>query len=301
MYVTSGLLLALSTTVAAAVTVDAAYGLRPYQVDLKDGSTRMLDLVRNYHLPEKPVYAGVGSTAGLDLDLLESLKQQWTEQYDWEEDQDYMNSNRRSTTHFVHERSSDPEAIPRLLEHGWPGSFMEFAAIIKELTMQSTTSTGKHVAFHIIVPSLPGFAFSQAAPANWTTEDTARVHHTLMTEVLGYKKFAVHGTDFGAPIAYTLAELAAANISLSPLEEFEVARYEEWNTVGIAYYLQQATKPNTIGLALHDSPVGQLAWIAEKFLDWSDPRAGTGPSLITHHELLRHVSLYFLTESFQLM
>jgi pimeloyl-ACP methyl ester carboxylesterase len=106
--------------------------------------------------------------------------------------------------HFIHERSSDPHAIPLLLNHGWPGSFLEFTPIIKELTKVATTSTGKPISFHVVVPSLPGFAFSSAPPANWTLEDTARIQHTLMTQILGYKEFATHGTDYGSGPAYTL-------------------------------------------------------------------------------------------------
>lgn len=167
--------------------------------------------------------------------------------------------------HFIHERSQHPDAIPLLLLHGWPGSFLEFVPIIRELTAAATTSAGDSVSFHVIVPSLPGFVFSSAPPVDWTTNDTARIYNTLMSEVLGYTRFAVHGTDWGAPVAYTLydsynhtvraahlvllpfpsltpAQLEAQNISLSPLEQFEEARFVEWSTIGQGYFLMQSTK-----------------------------------------------------------
>lgn len=167
--------------------------------------------------------------------------------------------------HFIHEKSHDPEAIPLLLNHGWPGSFLEFVPVINNLTQKATTSTGKPISFHVIVPSLPGFAFSSAPPANWTVDDTARVFNTLMTKVLGYETFATFGTDFGAGPAYSLYDnynsstraahfaflpfscltpdqLAAENITLSTLEQSEEQNFVTWSTTGNAYFSEQVTK-----------------------------------------------------------
>lgn len=170
--------------------------------------------------------------------------------------------------HFIHEKSKDPDAIPLLINHGWPGSsFLEFAPVINPLTQIANISCAKgkkQVSFNVVIPSLPGFAFSSPAPANWTLDDTARVYNTLMTEVLGYPKFAVHGTAHGAAIAYTLYEdyntttraahfsfipffpptakdIAKTNITLSPLEKFMLRRSDEWGRTGNAYYLLQLT------------------------------------------------------------
>jgi pimeloyl-ACP methyl ester carboxylesterase len=152
-----------------------------------------------------------------------------------------------------------------LLNHGWPGSFLEFVPLIKPLTLKATTSTGKPVSFHAIVPSLPGYGFSTQPPENWTADDTARVYHTLMTDVLGYRTFATHGTDLGAPVSYTLYDrfnastraahfafipfyplnadqLAVENIALSPLEQFELGRGREWEAIGNGYYIEHSTK-----------------------------------------------------------
>lgn len=171
--------------------------------------------------------------------------------------------------HFIHHRSENPGAIPLLLLHGWPGSFLEVLPLINPLTEYATTSTGKDVSFDIIVPSLPGYAFSQAPPPNWTVAETARIFNTLMTEVLGYKTFAVNGTDWGSGIAYALYEqypattraahfsmipfmpmmpdqFAAENVELTVNEKFQAERFAKWNTTGNAYFLLQATKVSAL-------------------------------------------------------
>lgn len=175
------------------------------------------------------------------------------------------------TIHFIHEKSKDPNAIPLILNHGWPGSFLEFTPIIKQLTQTAKTSTGKSVSFNVVVPSLPGFAFSSSPPGNWTLDDTARVYNTLMTQVLGYKTFAAHGTSHGAPVTFTLydvfntstraahlvfipflptpmEQIAAMNITLSPLEQFELKRSTDWGTTGLAYFLEHTTRVSDTGV-----------------------------------------------------
>ena len=169
------------------------------------------------------------------------------------------------TIHFIHQKSSAPNAIPLILNHGWPGSFLEFLPVIDPLMQKCNTSAGTPVAFDIVVPSLPGFAFSSAPPATWTVDDTARVFNTLMTDVLGYSKYATHGTDWGSFVAYSLydnfnasvraahftflpfspkspSELAALNISLSPLETFEAEEAVIFNSVGTGYTVEQSTE-----------------------------------------------------------
>lgn len=171
------------------------------------------------------------------------------------------------TIHYIHQRGSDENSIPLLLNHGWPGSFLEFLPIVNKLTEKSKTSKGRPVSFHVVIPSLPGFTFSSPPPANWTTDDTARVFNTLMREVLGYDEFATFGTDWGCSPAYSLYDnfntstraahlaflpfsapssaeaLAALNITLSsPLEQFEEQRSRDWATSGNAYFLEQTTK-----------------------------------------------------------
>ncbi|KAK1749663.1 Alpha/Beta hydrolase protein [Echria macrotheca] len=326
--VSYALLASLAAGAGIATPIEKRLSAQPFKVDLSNGVPRTLKLLRENELPDEPEYPSVGSSFGIDLGVLKSLKAQWIKDFDWKKEQDAINKFKHFTTniegldiHFIHEKSADPDAIPLILLHGWPGSFLEFVPIIKPLTSRNKTSAGKPVSFHVVVPSLPGFAFSSAPPANWTNKDTARVFNTLLTNVLGYEKFATHGTDWGSDIAYSLYnsfnktvraghfafipfypltpdQLAAENITLStPLEQFEAQRFVGWSTTGNGYFIEQTTKPNTIGLALYDNPVGQLAWIGEKVIEWSDPRAGTAPSVLDHNEILRSVSLFYLTKS----
>ncbi len=169
------------------------------------------------------------------------------------------------TIHFIHQKSTSSSAIPLILNHGWPGSFLEFVPLIDALTQSSTLPNGNDVAFDLVIPSLPGYAFSSPAPAGWTVTDTARVLNTLMTHVLGYPTYAVHGTDVGSAVGYSMYEsfnrsvraahfsflpffpltpdsLAAQNITLSPLESFEAQRVVDWSATGSGYFIEQATK-----------------------------------------------------------
>ncbi|KAL7947565.1 Alpha/Beta hydrolase protein [Trichoderma barbatum] len=311
----------------AAALDQKKYHVRPFNIDLSKNVPHMIEMIKDTHLPNKPVYPGLTSDLGITLDTLKDLKNQWITSFDWQKEQAAMNKFKHYTAkiegldiHFIHEKSKRSNSIPLLLVHGWPGSFLEFAPVISKLTQAAKTSDGNPVSFDVIVPSLPGFAFSSPPPANWTNRDTARIFNTLLTEVLGYSKFAVHGTDWGADVAFNLyadyngttraghfaflpffpllrPDLDARNISTDALEDFELERWSSWLNQGNAYFLEQTNKPNTIGLAVQDNPIGQLAWLAEKFIDWSDPRAGTGPSVLDDHEILRSVSLYYLTGS----
>ncbi|KAJ4315845.1 hypothetical protein N0V84_008179 [Fusarium piperis] len=302
--------------------------IEPFKVDLSKNVPRMLESVKNTKLPHKSAYSGLGASAGIDLGVLKELQREWIEDFEWRTEEKDMNSYNHFTTtmedlkiHFIHERSGEPDAIPLLLLHSWSASFLEVLPVIKPLTQKAKTSMGRDVSFDIVVPSLPGFAFSQAPPANWTVADTARIFHILMTDLLGYPTFAVNSTDWGSGIAYALYEqypaatrgvhfsmipfmpllrdqLTARGITLTPEEQFQEQSFARWNMTGNGYFIVQATKPTTIGLALQDNPVSQLAWIGQQIIDWSDPRAGTGPSVLTYREILRFTSLFFLTETF---
>jgi pimeloyl-ACP methyl ester carboxylesterase len=106
--------------------------------------------------------------------------------------------------HFIHQKSSDSESIPLILIHGWPVSFIELRPVVDPLTTKSYTSTGIPVSFDVVIPSLPGYAFSSILPLNWTLDDTSRIFNTLMTDILGYETYAVHGTDWGSFLAYNM-------------------------------------------------------------------------------------------------
>ena len=166
----------------------------------------------------------------------------------------------------MYERSGDPDAIPLLLNHGWPGSFLEFLPLVQGLTDTATTQAGKPVSFDVVIPSLPGFAFSSAPGPDWTVVDTARVFNTLMTEALGYPTYAIYGTDWGCGVGRELYDgynssvraahfsmlgflpltpdqLAAQGIALdTPLLQFEEERWLNWSATGTGYFAEQGTK-----------------------------------------------------------
>ncbi|KAJ6594455.1 Alpha/Beta hydrolase protein [Mycena capillaripes] len=295
----------LATALAAAGTADNSFNVKPFKINLTSEILRLKSLVNNSRLPSKAVYSDDGSgEKGVELDFLRELRTDWLENFNWEAQQAELNQLtqftaviERQTVHFVHEKSTDPDAIPVILLHGWPGSFHEFLPVVKPLTRPSRSASGKNVSYNVVVPSLPGFVFSSAPPANWTIDDTARIFNTLMTQVLGYSTYALHGTDWGSVVAYSLYSSFNTTVRAA---HFKVAeqRTIDWNTNGNGYAIEQSTKPNDLGLALYDSPVGQLAWIGGKVRLWSDPRAGTPPSVLNNTAILTSVSLYYLTDSF---
>ncbi|KAJ6508085.1 Alpha/Beta hydrolase protein [Mycena vulgaris] len=319
----------LAVAAFSVTLVDACgFDLKPFKIDLSPEIPRLTDLVRNSRLPAKALYPNAGPEKGIELDFLRELRTEWLGSFDWEAKQTELNQFSQytaviegQTVHFVHEKSEEPDAIPVILIHGWPGAFYEFAPVIKPLTQSWTSSTGKKVSYNVVVPSLPGFLFSSAPPANSTIDDTARIFNKLMIEVLGYATYAVHGTDWGSAIAYSLyssfnttvrathlaflpfsppsaQEIADNNITLSDVQKVTEQRTIAWTTTQFGYFVEQTNKPNDIGLALYDNPVGQLAWLAGNFKLWSDPRAGTPPSVLNNNAILTFVSLYYLTDSF---
>ncbi|KAJ7761014.1 Alpha/Beta hydrolase protein [Mycena metata] len=313
------------TTVVGATNIN--FDVKPFKIDLSAEVPRLKFLVNNTRLPAKALYPSIGEEEGTGLGFLRDLQTQWLTSFDWEAQQAELNQFQQftvdiegQTVHFVHEKSEDPNAIPLVLLHGWPGSFHEFLPVIKPLT-ESSLVNGTNVSYNVVVPGLPGFLFSSPPPLNWTVADTARIFNTLMTDVLGYETYAVHGTDWGCGVGYSLysdfnstvralqlvllpflplspEEIAANNITLTAVEEVSEQRAVAWTTSDWGYFKEQSTKPNDLGLALYDSPVGQLAWIAGKYKRWSDPRAGTPPSVLDHTAILTAVSLYYLTDSF---
>jgi pimeloyl-ACP methyl ester carboxylesterase len=212
--------------------------------------------------------------------------------------------------HFIHERSAHAEAVPVLLLHGWPGSFLEFSALIPPLTAGSP-------AFHVVCPSLPGYGFSTRSlesPCNTTA--IAHVLVRLMHD-LGYARFFVQGGDWGSIIGAQIARLypqsclglhlnlAAtqpppegdpARTAVLPAESAWLKDNAHTFADGLGYYAQHNTRPQTLAVALADSPLGLLAWLGEKHLAWSD-RDATGRSLVSDQAILDHVALYWITDS----
>ncbi|KAJ7277110.1 Alpha/Beta hydrolase protein [Mycena rebaudengoi] len=305
--------------------MDSKFDLKSFKIDLSSKVPHLKTLLRNTRLPAEPLYPDLGPDKGIQLDFLRVLKEEWETNYDWDAEQAKLNEFKHFTAviegltvHFVHEKSADADAIPVILLHGWPGSFHEYAPIIKPLTESWTNAEGKKVSYHVVAPSLPGFLFSSLPPINWTTDDTARIFNTLMTEVLGYSKYALLGSDWGCVVAYSLysnftatvraaqfvfipfippsrEQMATENITLTSEEDVTVARSTAVSATGLGFRIMQTQKPNDVGLSLYDNPVGQLAWMGG---NGPTPARGRPPSLLDNTAILTIISLFYLTESF---
>ncbi len=254
---------------------------------------------------------------GVPLAYLQELCSYWMDRYDWAERQRYLNSFPQYRTeidglgiHFVHARSPHPDAIPLVITHGWPGSFVEFLEVIGPLTEPTSHGGVAGDAFHVVVPSLPGYAFSdKPSRSGWGVERTARAWDSLMTR-LGYDRYGAQGGDWGSMVTTSMAQQAedrVVGIHLNMILGFpgpddgELTEQERSALDGLSSYMaddsgyskQQSTRPQTLGYALVDSPVGQCAWILEKFWSWTDT-AGDPVGALGPDRILDDVMLYWL-------
>lgn len=252
---------------------------------------------------------------GIPLVYLKELVEYWHDGFDWRTQEAKLNEYEQVTTvvngqtfHIVHVRSTNPQATPLMLNHGWPGSFVEYQHLIPLLTDE----------FHVIIPSLPGFGFSTPlSGTGWELARTAAAYAEIMMR-LGYERFAAHGTDIGSGTTGRLAaeypeRVIGTHLGLDPfllglvgdkfpypdgLSTDETAQIEAVRTEASAergYLLMHNHRPDTIGAALTDSPVGQLAWIAEKFKTKTDGTWRTPDESVDRDQLLTNISLYWFT------
>ena len=253
---------------------------------------------------------------GVPLATVQALAATWREEFDWRAWETRLNALPQSTTvitgqpiHFLHITSPEPDALPLLLTHGWPGSFLEFLEVVGPLSDPRAHGANPADAFHLVIPSIPGFGFSGPTRARgWDVPRVAETWAELMTR-LGYARFGAQGGDWGMGISRQLAVAtperligAHLNYLVTPLREPlpALSPEDQDRLAGITRYLAeppghmrlQATRPQTLAFALTDSPVGQLAWIAEKALTWADPATP-----ISTDWLLANVSLYWLTRT----
>ncbi|UVI36267.1 epoxide hydrolase family protein [Brevibacterium spongiae] len=251
---------------------------------------------------------------GVPLADLTELIDYWKTDYSWRDFESRLDEIGQFRTvidglgiHFLHRRSSRPDVTPLILTHGWPGGIAGYVDVIDELAEPTDPDAP---AFHCVVPSLPGFGFSDKPNVTgWTTDRIAEAWVTLMGR-LGYDRFAAFGGDWGGVITtilggrfpehligiHTTYAPGVPGASLEDLTEGERAwalDAEDFWTNRAAYAHQQATRPQTIGYALVDSPVGQLAWILDKFAEWTDTRDSPFET-ISRDRLLDNVSLYWL-------
>jgi epoxide hydrolase len=257
---------------------------------------------------------GAGWEYGIPLARVQSLVERWCGGYDWRSREAELNAIPQFTTtidsqhlHFLHVRSPEPSALPLILTHGWPGSVLEFAGLLGALTDPTAHGGQAEDAFHLVVPSLPGFGFSGPTTVRgWTPRRVAHAWAVLMDR-LGYHRYGAQGGDLGSRVARELGRVATdevvgvhLNFLLTPPDGDPAAftdeerrtqeRLTRFNREGSGYFGIQATRPQTLAFALNDSPTGLLAWIAEKFSEWSDP-----DSIIDADDILTDVMLYWLT------
>jgi pimeloyl-ACP methyl ester carboxylesterase len=257
---------------------------------------------------------------GLPLQRLQALVDYWTDHYDWRRAEAALNAFPQFTTridgldiHFLHVRSRHANALPIVLTHGWPGSVFEFLKVIGPLVDPTAHGGKAEDAFHVVIPALPGFGFSGKPTATgWGLPHIARAWSTLMQR-LGYTKWVAQGGDWGAGVTTWLAKqhapgLAAVHLNLPILfppplegtpdaaEQAAIAELAAYDANKSGYAKLQTTRPQTIGYALADSPVGLAAWIYEKFGEWTD--SGHDPeSVVARDAILDDITLYWLTDS----
>ncbi|MDT0267324.1 alpha/beta fold hydrolase [Streptomyces sp. DSM 44915] len=254
---------------------------------------------------------------GVPLADLVDVVHYWRTGYDWrlfEERLDRIGQFRTTIDglgiHFLHRRSARPDATPLLLTHGWPGSVAEFVDVVDELAHPKDADAP---AFHVVAPSLPGFGHSdKPATTGWGTERIAAAWVELMGR-LGYHRFAAHGGDWGGNITTVLGGRFPAHVlgihttfaeappgltteGLTAVEREWTEQTRHFWRHRAAYAKQQATRPQTIGYALVDSPVGLLAWLLDKFAEWSDTEDSPFET-ISRDRILDNVTLYWLTRS----
>lgn len=258
--------------------------------------------------------------AGMPADYLRELVAYWQDGFDWRDQEARLNELAQfrttideQTIHFVHARSPHPDAMPLLLTHGWPGSFVEFLEVIPKLVDPTAHGGQAEDAFHVVAPSLPGYAFSGPTRSpGWDVLRIARAFAVLMDR-LGYDRYGAQGGDWGAQITtriplvdpehsvaihlnMALGSRPAEPGPLSEEEQADLASMARFQREEAAYSAEQRTKPNTIGAALDDSPAGLLAWIVEKFRTWSDC-GGDPEACFSRDQLLTNVTVYWVTRT----
>jgi epoxide hydrolase len=302
-------------------------GIHPFRVEIPQGDLDDLyeRLDRTRWPDELP---GVGWAYGISLGYMKELARYWRHEYDWRAAEAKLNEWPQFTTsidgasiHFAHIRSSEPDATPLIIIHGWPGSIVEFAEVAGPLSEPRAHGGDPADAFHLVVPSIPGFGFSgPTREIGWEFRRMAAAFAELM-ERLGYQRYGAQGGDWGSAISRELGRTCRDQIigvhlnllpgsaptaepdadelaGLSPAErERTLASWErsrQWTRDSQGYADIQSTRPQTLAYGLTDSPVGQLAWIAEKFKEWTDSRDRPDDA-VDRDQMLTNVMLYWLT------
>jgi len=258
---------------------------------------------------------------GVPVDWLRGLCGYWRHGYDWRRCEKALTGFPQFTTeldgrgiHFIHVPSPSPDALPLVMTHGWPGSVVEFFDVIGPLADPAAHGGDAADAFHVVCPSLPGYGFSEKpAEPGWGIDRIADAWAALMAR-LGYDRYGAQGGDWGAAVSTAIGQrdpehVAGIHVNMAmvgpdpdtmdDLTEFEqrsladMGEIAEW---GLGYAAEQSTRPQTVGYGLVDSPVGQCAWITEKYWAWTD-HDGDPTSALSRDQMLDNVMVYWLTAS----
>ncbi len=312
-----------STEAPAGTVADTA--IRPFRIDIPQPDLDDLhDRLAHTRWPDE--LPGVGWDYGVPLGYLRELADYWRTSYDWRAAEARLNAYPQFMTtidgldiHFLHVRSTEPAALPLVLTHGWPGSVAEFLDVIGPLTDPSGHGGAAADAFHVVIPALPGFGFSgPTREPGWTTNRTAAAWAEQMRR-LGYDRYGAHGGDFGALVSPELGRLDADHVvgvhlnaatagfipwgevdpaeldTFSDVEKARLVRLQQYRSEGNAYFQIQASRPQTLAYGLIDSPVGQLAWMVDKYSEWTHQSTGRPEDALSRDAMLTNIMLYWLT------
>jgi epoxide hydrolase len=294
-------------------------GLRPFRVDIPEPTLkRILNRVRETRWPDR--LEGNDWRYGTDWDYMKALVEYWTTGFDWRKVEANVNRYPQFLArvedydiHFYHVKGRGPKPVPLILTHGWPYSAFAFIEAIGPLTDPEHFGGSPDDAFDVVVPSLPGFAFSskpKGVPVGPST--TARLWNTLMKNMLGYRQYIAQGGDWGNAVTIQLAReypggllgihLNAAGSAIS-IEGEQPEEVREWQRAASAYralewdyFNEQQHKPQTVAFALSDNPVGVAAWMVEKFKSWSDSGDNLEQTL-SKDQILTNVMSYLVTDT----
>lgn len=289
----------------------------PFHLNVSDDTLNDLrDRLSRTRWPERETVSGWEQ--GVPLDRAQALVAYWQDGYDWRRCEAALNAIGQFTTeidglklHFLHRRSPNPDALPIVITHGWPGSVVEFMKVIGPLTDPVAHGGTAEDSFHVVCPSLPGYGFSERPKQGWPVPRIAQAWITLMKR-LGYYRFVAQGGDWGSAVTTAIGasgDASVAGIHLNMLvvrptpedladatkqEKASLESLQRYMQDGNGYSQQQATRPQTLGYGLVDSPVGQAMWIYEKFREWSDCN-GEPENALGRDEMLDDIMLYWLT------
>ncbi|MCM4082373.1 epoxide hydrolase family protein [Paractinoplanes hotanensis] len=293
-------------------------GVRSFRIDIPQSQLDDLKArLANTRWPDE--LPGVGWSRGVPVGYLREVADYWRTGYDWRAQEAAINEYPQGLTtidgqsvHFLHVPSPEPEATPLVLLHGWPGGVVDFLDVIGPLTDPRSHGGDPADAFHLVIPSLPGFGFS--TPLAGPGMNPARVAGILVALMarLGYDRYGVHGYDWGAWIGPKLGEQdpervigvhltamvtipVGADGEMDGLSEVDQQRWQRMQDSNDGYLRCNSKRPQTVGYGLTDSPVGQLAWIVEKFKEHTDPEEGLPEDSIDRDRILTDVSIYWLT------